>query len=210
MKLFTAQLFVLASSLSSFALNIRTGSIPQSLVDACPSAQVVSSSTITVGGQDVVSQVFSCPDGNLTVPAISEANLIPSSNIAQRSAFEARSAAECTTPAAECQCGQAVTCGCFGDTVSQTATDCTALIGSFPVISSLEGPTFIIQPGTVHTTSLRTCSVSFTNLGSTSEEYCWDDLATQANNEMSCINEKDEATCVAETQRFVIHMGVAV
>ncbi|OCB84026.1 hypothetical protein A7U60_g8697 [Sanghuangporus baumii] len=210
MKLFTAQLFVLASSLTSFALSIRTGSIPQSLADACPSAHVVSSSTIIVDGQDIVRQVFSCPDGNLTVPAIPEANLIPSSNIAQRSVIEARSAAECTTPAAECQCGQAVICDCFGDTVAQTAADCTALIGSLPVISSIAGPTFIVQPGTVHTTSLRTCSVSFTNLGSTPEEFCWDDLATQANSEIACINQRNEATCVAETQRFVIHMGVAV
>ncbi|KAL5499124.1 hypothetical protein ACEPAH_1642 [Sanghuangporus vaninii] len=181
MKLFTAQLFVLASSLTSFALSVRTGSIPQSLVDACPSAHVISSSTIIVDGQDVVRQVFSCPDGNLTAPAIPEANLIPSSNIAQRSAIEARSAAECTTPAAECQCGQVAVCGCFGDT-----------------------------PGTVHATSLRTCAVSFTNLGSTAEEYCWDDLATQVNSEIGCINERNEVTCVAETQRFVIHMGVAV
>ena len=69
-----------------------------------------------------------------------------------------------------------VVCGCFGENINPAAADCSALINSLPVIASITGPTFIIQPGTVHTTSLRTCSISFTNLGTTPEEFCWDDL----------------------------------
>ncbi|KAL5522599.1 hypothetical protein ACEPAG_8616 [Sanghuangporus baumii] len=210
MKLFTVQLFVVVGALSAFASSIRAGSIPKSLADACPSVQVVSSSTITVDGQEIVRQVVSCPGGNLTTLATPEAKLVHSSAIADRSVIEARSAAECTTPASECQCGQQAICGCFGETIGSNPSDCTALIGSLPVISSISGPTFIIQPGTVHTTSLRTCTVSFTNLGSTAEEYCWDDLGTLANNEMFCINEGGDTTCAAENQRFVVHLGATV
>ncbi|KAL5480905.1 hypothetical protein ACEPAI_9846 [Sanghuangporus weigelae] len=212
MNLFTFQLLILASSLSAFALSIRSGLVPQEVANACPSAQVLSSSTTKIDGQDVVRQVLSCPGGNFTSSLRAIDRTLSSRGLTEYPAIEARSAAECTTPAAECQCGQPVICGCFGETVGPSAADCTALIGSLPVIASITGPTFIIQPGTVHTTSLRSCAISFTNLGETPEEFCWDDLANQANGEMSCMSSPpfSNAVCMAETQRFVFHLGEAV
>ena len=106
MRLFTAQLFILVSSLSTFAISIRSGSVPHSLASVCPSVEVVSSSTVNINGEEVVRQVFSCPDGNLTVPAIPGVDLAQSRHNSERSLIQARGAAECTTPAAECQCGQ--------------------------------------------------------------------------------------------------------
>ena len=107
MKFFTSQLIILASSLGAFALSVRSGTVPLRVAEACPSARVLDSSTVNVNGQDIVRQVLSCPDSNFASSLLSESSMLSPRGFVEHSALEARSAAECTTPAAECQCGQA-------------------------------------------------------------------------------------------------------
>ncbi|EJC97666.1 uncharacterized protein FOMMEDRAFT_32433 [Fomitiporia mediterranea MF3/22] len=233
MKTFSAQLILLASCLGTFALSVR--SVPQAVVNDCPSAQEVSSSVISVNGEKILRQVFECPEGNFTSASFdpSKARVLNS-----RSLFEERSQAECTTPNPECQCGSSVNipveCGCFEDSSGPSSSDCNSLLGSTPVIASIQGPTFIVGPNQVHSLTLRTCTLGFINLASTNSEYCWDDLvsssdflsslnesilkmirsslsqANSMNSVFSCMTDSPiaSAVCVALDQRFVSRLGL--
>lgn len=66
MKFLSSQLSILAGALSTFALSNHVGTVPQRVTEACPFAQILSSSTVNVHGQDVVLQVLSCPVSNFT------------------------------------------------------------------------------------------------------------------------------------------------
>ncbi|EJC97663.1 uncharacterized protein FOMMEDRAFT_137555 [Fomitiporia mediterranea MF3/22] len=204
MKSFAAQLVILASCLNVFALSVR--SVPQAVANECSSAQEVSSSVISVNGLDIVRQVFDCPDGNFTSASVGSSNV---RILNSRSLLEERSQSECTTPNPECQCGASVECGCFEENTAPSSSDCSSLLGSTPIIASLQGPTFSIPSNQVHALSLRTCTIAVVNLASTTTEYCWDDLSSSLNSVMSCMNEASfaNAVCLALDQRFVSRLG---
>ncbi|KAL5499122.1 hypothetical protein ACEPAH_1640 [Sanghuangporus vaninii] len=173
-KLCIAKLLTLACAIGAQAFHVR--SLPRSVTDVCPGAQEVESSTFNVNDLEFVRQTFVCPNGNFSVEAFSDTN--SASSIPHLSSLEARSQVECTTPATTCQCGTAVDCACFTDGIAPSTSDCRTLIGSTGVIASTQGPTFMIQPDTLHAITLNTCTLGFLNLASFVEEFCWDDLVS--------------------------------
>ena len=191
-KLFCATVAVLACTISTQA--IRVLSVPRSVADLCPDAQVLGSSAFSVGEYDIVHQTFACPDGNFSIEAFS--NIISDHSPSRPPSLEARSQAECTTPETTCQCGTpgipivliskinwsdsccTVDCACFTDGIPPSTNDCRNLIASTAVISSLQGPTFMIQPNTIHAITLNTCTLGFLNLANFVEEFCWDDFVS--------------------------------
>ncbi|THH09946.1 hypothetical protein EW145_g1650 [Phellinidium pouzarii] len=176
MKPFITSLLVL-SALSSGVLgaNLHVRAPPFSGKDKCPSAEVVSSSNFTVNGHVIQRQTFSCPDGSLTKrePVSSSSRMIRSNPL------EKRNAAECRTPAPECQCGQSFVCECQDVTAEAPVPgDCTILIDSTQVLAQTEGSTFIVQPDNFELITFQTCALEFTNQGSSALEYCWDEIGS--------------------------------
>ena len=100
MQLITVPLIVLALSLGANGANLRSRAQAVSGLQKCPSAQIVSTSTITADGHEITRQTFSCPE----LGALAQGTALAGETVV-RSLFDKRSAAECHTPSPECQCG---------------------------------------------------------------------------------------------------------
>ncbi|KAL5514373.1 hypothetical protein ACEPAG_2461 [Sanghuangporus baumii] len=207
MNFLTAKSFLLVFVIGSYALRTRS-SITPSLLDFCPSVQEISSSTISIDGHEILHQVLSCLDGNVNASSIS--TRISSHLPKKRTLIADRSAAECTTPNPECQCGTAVdNCGCINNGPTPSSEDCNTLVASLPIISTLNGRTFIVAPNTLMSITLNTCQFGLLNMASTNTEYCWDDMAVSGNDIKFCMSSIDFASgaCVADDERFLIFLG---
>ncbi|KAL5480908.1 hypothetical protein ACEPAI_9849 [Sanghuangporus weigelae] len=202
-KLYIAKPLTLACAIGAQALHVP--SLPRSVTDVCPGAQEIESSTFNVNDFEFVRQTFACPNGNFSVETFS--NMNSASSIPHLSSLEARSQAECTTPATTCQCGTAVDCACFTDGIAPSTSDCRTLIGSTNVIASTQGPTFMVQPNALHTITLSTCTLGFLNLASFVEEFCWDDLASQANTVVGCFPGLTSGYCLSNNQHYLTRLG---
>ncbi|EJD00462.1 uncharacterized protein FOMMEDRAFT_148236 [Fomitiporia mediterranea MF3/22] len=173
MKLLSASLLVLSLSLGSFGARLVERS-KFSAKEKCPSAVQVASTTINANGIEIVRQSFYCPDGSLVKAGVPVGN----GKTFASSALERRNAAECKTPAPECQCGTAFSCECQNVTAKAPASgDCNTLVNSLSVVSQAAGPTFIVQPDSFELVSFNTCALEFTSFSNTPLEYCWDELA---------------------------------
>ncbi|KAL5523144.1 hypothetical protein ACEPAF_1411 [Sanghuangporus sanghuang] len=206
MRPLAVKILFLAYTITTQVLHIRS-SPPRFLTNDCPSIQEVSSTTFIVDEYEISHQTFTCIDANFTAAAMSSGTF--SRTPQKRTSIEERSAAECTTPNPVCQCGAATDCGCFNNGPAPSASDCSTLIGSTAVLSSLGGPTFIVPPNTFMAITLNTCSLGFINLATTNAEYCWDDLAAAGNDVVTCISELDitSGLCVADDERFFTRLG---
>ncbi|EJC97661.1 uncharacterized protein FOMMEDRAFT_24286 [Fomitiporia mediterranea MF3/22] len=103
MRLLTSQMIFAACVVSAHALSAPP--LPNSVTDDCPTAHVVSSTTISVDGQEILRESFVCPDGKFANHAMSGSGENVTAN---RSTLEAREEIECMFPQnmpAVCQCG---------------------------------------------------------------------------------------------------------
>jgi len=210
MKFLSSQLLSVvllgATAASAASVLSRRGAGISSL-EVCPTAQVVQTQLIQVGEHTVNHTTFACPDTSLRkTPSKkrSSARSFPGGF----QAFEKRNAAECRTPAPECQCGQDFVCECQDVTAdAPVSSDCTTLAETAAVIAQVQGPTFLTQPDNFELISFQTCALEFTNEGTSTLEYCWDELAstgTLVNQECFENNAGTAASCDADDDLFLI------
>ncbi|KLO16867.1 hypothetical protein SCHPADRAFT_901185 [Schizopora paradoxa] len=142
--------------------------------DKCPTAKVVTTTTIQVGNAQVNRTTFACPDDSLRQAS---QNPPPSTKQLPTGSFARRNAAECRNPAPECQCGQSFVCNCQNVTATAPlSTDCATLISATQVVAQAEGPTFTVEPDNFELISFGTCALEWTNFACETLEYCWDEL----------------------------------
>jgi len=177
--LVSAVLFLSASSALGAAIYDRAAAAKPktvSALDKCPTAQVVTTTTIDIGGGHSINRTtFACPNDSLR-----QASQNPPASTKQlpTSSFARRNAAECRTAAPECQCGQSFVCNCQNVTATPPlSSDCAILIASAGPISQATGPTFLVEPDNFELISFATCALEWTNFGCSTLEYCWDELA---------------------------------
>jgi len=188
----------LGASVQMRGTSKSTSNIPNSGLDRCPTAEVVSTQIIQAGSISVNRTTYSCPDSSLreslqSPPA--NAKQLPKSAFGQKKRdasaqfdgtglsrmFAQRNAAECRNPAPECQCGTDFQCSCQNITATAPASsDCQSLISSLSVVAQATGATFLVEPDNFELLSFATCAIEWTNLGCETLEYCWDEFGDTA------------------------------
>ncbi|KAL5522610.1 hypothetical protein ACEPAG_8627 [Sanghuangporus baumii] len=206
--------FLQLVSVASFLAALVTGSraLPKSVLDDCPSAEEVSSTTLMLNGEEILHQTFTCPDGIFTEEAPSRS----STALRKRTSLEKRSFIECdfTMPPPACQCGAQYQCACFQGDVAPAGFDCTQLVNS--VTGANKGSlTFTVPPSGLEVLTLRTCLLSFMNLQDEALDFCWDSLNSigqQAFNQC-VIDESDRVvggTCNPTNGQYRVTLGPVV
>ncbi|KAL5480359.1 hypothetical protein ACEPAI_1629 [Sanghuangporus weigelae] len=179
MKLLTISVFFLSYSIANFIMIIVAEAIQIPGLADCPSVAVVDSVTINVDGNEIQSTTFQCMDADLSERAVTHS--LPRSLLSSPLDLLRRNAAECKTPAPECQCGLQSGCSCPQSTARAPDNgDCLTLIDSLQVISQLVGTTFIVPSQGLELLQFQTCAIEWINLSSLTLEYCWDELGTLA------------------------------
>ena len=101
MLLTTIFLLLLIPSLSGIAEAVNSKVLQGRGLSSCPSAVLVNSTTINVDGNEIQRATFSCPEGESFARTNGRERNSPSTPFGHLR----RNAAECRTPAPECQCG---------------------------------------------------------------------------------------------------------
>ncbi|KAF8531082.1 hypothetical protein JB92DRAFT_243534 [Gautieria morchelliformis] len=121
----------------------------------CAGAQLVSSTTLHVGGHDVLLTTHSCSP----------------------SAVERRQ----TTPTTFVNvCGSTCTTSCNSVTgiLPPISDDCQTIENAIVILQSTMSSTFLVQPNHLKTLTFGTCSYFFENIGPTELQSCWADLSS--------------------------------
>ncbi|OCB91585.1 hypothetical protein A7U60_g1156 [Sanghuangporus baumii] len=179
MKLLTISVFFLSYSIASFIMIIETEAVQIPGLTDCPSVAVVDSVTINVNGNGIQSTTLKCMDADLSERAATHSR--PRNLLSGPSDLLRRNAAECKTPAPECQCGLQFGCSCPQSTSRAPDNgDCLTLIDSLQVISQLVGTTFTVPSQGLELLQFQTCAIEWINQSRDTLEYCWDELGTLA------------------------------
>ncbi|KAL5500991.1 hypothetical protein ACEPAH_9378 [Sanghuangporus vaninii] len=167
----------LSYSFGSLATTLDLRAVQSHGLASCPSAIEVNSTIINANGNEIQSRTFICPDDSLSTHAAMTSQLRKLFN--GPSELLRRNAAECKTPAPECQCGLQSGCSCSHLTPSAPESgDCLTLIDALQVISQAGGLTFTVPSSGVQLLEFQTCAIEWINLRSGPSEYCWDELGT--------------------------------
>lgn len=100
--LLTSLIAVAFFSLSTLGAGLRSRQAGGTGPAACPSATVLSTTTVTVNGIDIMRSTLECPEP-ITTNITSTPTL--TKRLAPFSALDVRNPSECKTAAPECQCG---------------------------------------------------------------------------------------------------------
>ncbi|OCB91587.1 hypothetical protein A7U60_g1158 [Sanghuangporus baumii] len=177
MRLLAVYALFLSYSFGSLDTTLDLRAVQSDGLASCPSAVEVNSTIINANGNEIQSRTFICLDDSLSTHAATTSQ--PRKSFNSPSELLRRSAAECKTPAPECQCGLQFGCSCSQLTPSAPeGGDCRTLIDALQVISQAGGPTFTVPSSGVLLLEFQTCAIEWINLRNAPLEYCWDELGT--------------------------------
>ncbi|KAL5480357.1 hypothetical protein ACEPAI_1627 [Sanghuangporus weigelae] len=175
MRLLAVYALFLSYSFGSFATTLDLRAVQSHRLASCPSAIEVNSTIVNSNGNEIQSRSFICLDDSSHAAMTSQ----PRKSFNGPSELLRRNAAECKTPAPECQCGLQFGCSCIQLTPSAPEDgDCLILIDALQVISQAGGPTFTVPSSGVQLLEFQTCAIEWINLRNAPLEYCWDELGT--------------------------------
>ncbi|KAL5500993.1 hypothetical protein ACEPAH_9380 [Sanghuangporus vaninii] len=208
MELLTIPVFFLSYSIASFILIIEAEAVQIPGLTECHSVAVVDSITININGNGIQSTTFKCMDADFSEHATSHSR--PRNLLSGPWELLRRNAAECKTPAPECQCGLQFACSCPQSTSRAPDNgDCLTLIDSLQVISQLVGTTFTVPSQGLELLQFQTCAIEWINQSRDTLEYCWDELGTLASTtNQQCLLPavSTEGACAAADGLWIMNM----